>query len=192
MTPELPRFDTARLRLRMAQPSDAAAIVAFLDEEREFLAPFEPVRPAEYYSEEYWRLQAARLVQEFIDGRSLRLWLFDAQEPLRVLGRANLSRVERGGFHACNLGYALRRSAQGKGLMKEALEPLLAYAFGPMNLHRIEANYMPHNERSGRLLRRLGFREEGLAREYLFINGQWQDHVLTSLTNRRWAASKQE
>ncbi|KAA0218615.1 GNAT family N-acetyltransferase [bacterium] len=191
MTLALPQFDTARLRLRLAQPADAAVIAAFLNDERLFLAPFEPPRPSEYFSEEYWRLQSARLIQEFIDGRSLRLWLFDAENPGRVLGRANLSRVERGGFHACNLGYALRQSAQGKGLMLEALDPLLAYAFGPMNLHRIEANYMPHNERSGRLLRRLGFREEGLAREYLFINGQWQDHVLTSLTNRRWASKSE-
>lgn len=189
MEPKLPRFDTPRLVIRMAMPPDAAAIAAFLNEEREFLAPFEPPRAPEYFSEDYWRIQCVRQVQEFLDGRSLRLWLFDAQRPDWVLGRVGLSRIERGGFHACNLGYALRQREQGKGLMHEALNAVLAFAFDTMGLHRIEANYMPHNERSGRVLQRLGFVREGLAHEYLHINGKWQDHVLTALTNRHWRAT---
>jgi ribosomal-protein-alanine N-acetyltransferase len=48
------------------------------------------------------------------------------------------------------------------------------------------ANYRPENERSARVLERLGFEREGLAREYLFIDGAWRDHVLTSLLNPRY------
>lgn len=186
MEPKLPRLDTTRLVIRMAMPPDAASIAAFLCDEREHLAPFEPPRKPEYFTEEYWRIQSVRQVQEFLDGRSLRLWLFDARKPDHVLGRAGLSRIERGGFHACNLGYALRKNEQGKGLMHEALTAILGHAFTEMGLHRIEANFMPHNERSGRVLERLGFVKEGIAREYLHINGKWQDHVLTALTNSQW------
>lgn len=186
MEPKPPRFDTPRLVIRMAMPADAPLVASFLCDERAHLAPFEPPRKPEYFTEEYWRIQCVRQVQEFLDGRSLRLWLFDAARPEVVLGRAGLSRIERGGFCACNLGYALRQSAQGKGLMHEALTAILGYAFATMGLHRVEANYMPHNERSGRVLEKLGFVKEGLAHEYLLVNGRWQDHVLTALTNKTW------
>ena len=70
---------------------------------------------------------------------------------------------------------------QGKGLMYEALRAGIEHVFGTMGMHRIAAGYLPTNERSGRLLRRLGFQVEGYARDYLFIHGRWRDHILTSL-----------
>ena len=69
-----------------------------------------------------------------------------------------------------------------KGLMAEALERALRHVFEELELHRVEANYQPTNERSGRLLRRLGFVVEGYSRDYLFIDGAWRDHVRTALT----------
>ena len=73
---------------------------------------------------------------------------------------------------------ALRR--QGQGLMQEVLETALPWAFHKLDMHRVMANYMPRNERSGRLLERLGFEREGYAKRYLQIAGVWEDHVLTS------------
>ena len=67
--------------------------------------------------------------------------------------------------------------------MAEALRATNAWAFGELRLHRIMANYRPENERSARVLERLGFVCEGIARNYLFIDGAWRDHVLTSLTS---------
>ena len=89
----------------------------------------------------------------------------------------------RGAFHACHLGYQIGREHQGRGLMSEALRAGNAFMFESLRLHRIMANFRPENERSRRLARRLGFVEEGLARNYLFIDGAWRDHILTSLTN---------
>jgi len=65
----------------------------------------------------------------------------------------------------------------------------IAHAFDVLRLHRIQANYVPDNVRSGRLLQRLGFRKEGFAADYLFINGAWRDHVLTALLNPRFDAA---
>jgi len=70
--------------------------------------------------------------------------------------------------------------------MAEALSSAIRYCFDEMNLHRIMANYMPTNVRSAALLRKLGFAPEGYARDYLFLAGEWQDHVLTALTNDKW------
>ena len=66
--------------------------------------------------------------------------------------------------------------------MSEALRAAIDYVFSELRLHRIMANYMPANERSGRLLRRMGFTVEGYARDYMSIAGEWRDHILTSLT----------
>ncbi|RLS12169.1 30S ribosomal protein S5 alanine N-acetyltransferase, partial [Acinetobacter baumannii] len=78
----------------------------------------------------------------------------------------------------------------GQGLMFEALQPLIRYMQRQERMHRIMANYMPHNHRSGNLLARLGFEREGYAKDYLMIDGQWRDHVLTALTNKEWASTR--
>ena len=61
--------------------------------------------------------------------------------------------------------------------MTEAVGCVLDYAFDTLKLHRVEAACLPSNEASRRLLQKCGFREEGLARQYLKINGRWCDHV---------------
>lgn len=87
------------------------------------------------------------------------------------------------------MGYALAENEQGQGYMTEALQVAVEYVFKELNMHRVMANYIPQNQRSGNVLMRLGFVVEGYAREYLLINGQWQDHTLTSLTNKDWQAN---
>jgi ribosomal-protein-alanine N-acetyltransferase len=72
--------------------------------------------------------------------------------------------------------------------MGEALQVAINYVFKELNMHRVMANYIPDNQRSGNVLKRLEFVVEGYARDYLLINGQWQDHILTSLTNKDWQA----
>lgn len=77
--------------------------------------------------------------------------------------------------------------------MREALQAAIRYMFTEQKLHRIGANYRPENIRSGKLLAKLGFKIEGFSKDYLFINGAWRDHVLTSITNDafqpEWLAS---
>lgn len=179
-----PRLETERLVLRLADEGDVDEIVRYFQENREFLRPFDPLRPASFFEATFW---AAQVKQNLIDhrlDRALRLFLFlDGSE---IVGTANFTQIVRGVSHSCTLGYGLSRNHQGKGLMREALEAAIEYMFEARLLHRIEANYMPHNVRSGGLLRRLGFTVHGYARDYLMINGEWQDHVLTSRVNPFW------
>jgi ribosomal-protein-alanine N-acetyltransferase len=84
------------------------------------------------------------------------------------------------------VGYSLAESKQGNGYMSEAVSLCVEYIFDELNFHRIVANYMPRNQRSGNLLKKLGFVVEGYARDYLLINGKWEDHILTSLINTHW------
>ena len=103
-----------------------------------------------------------------------------------MVGNLSLTQIVRGALHACTLGYALSADAQGHGYMLEAVRGAVAYAFGTLGLHRVMADYMPRNRRSATVLRQAGFVVEGYAREYLRINGRWEDHVLTAITNDQW------
>ena len=81
------------------------------------------------------------------------------------------------------LGYNLDESEQGKGYMTEALTASIAYVFRVINVHRLNASYIPSNVKSARILRKLGFVVEGYARDFLFIDGKWRDHILAGIVN---------
>jgi ribosomal-protein-alanine N-acetyltransferase len=186
-----PTIETERLLLTLPPPSEAARMLAFVAENREHLAPWSPPSPPDFYSEGYWRERLASSRDDFLQGRSLRLALFSREDPKgRVQGVCNFNDIIRGCFHACYLGYNLDHRAVGQGMMYEALTAAIKYVFDELRLHRIMANYRPQNERSARLLERMGFRIEGFAQNYLLIDGEWRDHVLTSLTNSRLQPSE--
>jgi ribosomal-protein-alanine N-acetyltransferase len=184
MADDTPEILTDRLRLWMPGPGDAGLMLAYFMENRDHLARWSPPTPSDFYTRGYWerRLEANR--GELAADRSLRLSVSWRDDDLRrVIGTIGLTEIQRGPFHACHCGYGLDQRQIGRGVMTEALRAVCDYAFATMALHRIEANYMPTNERSGQVLRRAGFVIEGYARDYLFINGAWRDHVLTSRTN---------
>jgi [ribosomal protein S5]-alanine N-acetyltransferase len=177
---------TERLVIRTAGVAEAPSIAAYYRENRAHLAPWEPRRTDEFFTETFWSGQLARDEEEARSGRQLRLFFVDRAEPARVIGTANFSQMVRGVFHACVLGYSIGERFEGRGYMRERLTASLAFIFEEVRLHRIQANYMPRNVRSGRLLRSMGFVVEGYARDYLLIADTWEDHVLTSLTNPFW------
>lgn len=171
----------------MVEESDARALLDYALENREPFAEWEPLRPEAYFTLEFWERETARVVDVQRAGLGAQFLLVEHDSPRgAIVGRCNLSNVVRGAFQAAHLGYSLDHAAWGRGLMTEGLAAVLAYAFDEMNLHRVMANYLPTNERSGAVLRRLGFVVEGYARDYLLIDGRWRDHILTSLTNPSW------
>jgi len=180
----VPVLETKRLVLTIPPPSAAPRLLGFAIENDAHLARWEPPHPDGFFTESFWRRRLDRSREELARGESLRFTIADRNDPDGpILGHCNFNQIVRGAFQACYLGYSVDHRWQGKGIMFEALERATAFIFGPMRLHRIMANYIPTKERSGRLLRRLGFQVEGYARDYLFIHDAWRDHVLTSLTN---------
>jgi len=99
-----------------------------------------------------------------------------------ILGSVGISNVVRGAFQSCTLGYWIGAEHARNGYMTEALALTLHYCFRVLRLHRVEANIIPKNLPSTSLVRRLGFRDEGLARRYLRINLRWQDHTRWGMT----------
>jgi ribosomal-protein-alanine N-acetyltransferase len=184
--PSLIRLITDRLTLRPPQLTDAPAIQQFSIANRHHLQPWQPVRPAGYFGLNTVEQRVAHVEHERLAGRALHLLVLTHSTddtPERIVGECNFSNIVLGVFQACHLGYALAEQAQGRGLMTEALRAGITYVFDELGLHRVMANYLPQNARSARVLDSLGFEREGLARAYLKINGEWADHVLTSLIN---------
>jgi [ribosomal protein S5]-alanine N-acetyltransferase len=180
---------TERLVLTLPGADAAPRLVKYFQDNRDHLTPWEPPFPRGLFSTPFWERRLQQNRQEFATGRSLRLVLLARDKPTGpVVGMANFTQFVRGAFMACTLGYSLAREAEGRGLMREGLEEAIRYVFDDLGMHRIMANYLPINERSGGLLKRLGFQVEGYARDYIFINGAWRDHILTSLVNDRVTA----
>jgi ribosomal-protein-alanine N-acetyltransferase len=182
----LPELQTMRLTVRLARPGMQAPIVRFLEQNYAgHLDRWSPPPVADFFTEAFWVERLAVAVDDYAGDRAVRFVLQPLGAPVDgpVLGTCNYTNIVRGAFQACHLGYQLARAHQGQGLMAEALRAANAFMFDVLRLHRIMANFRPENERSGRLLERLGFQEEGLARDYLFIDGRWRDHVLTSLVS---------
>jgi ribosomal-protein-alanine N-acetyltransferase len=185
----LPTLTTARLSAVHMGPGHAAPLLEFLRRNAGHMAPWDPPHPPDFDTIEYWEGECARAAEEHDEGLVARWLLFEHDDPGRVIGRINFTQIVRGPFHSCMLGYAIDAQRQGHGLMHEALTAAIAHVFDALRLHRIQANYVPDNVRSGRLLQRLGFCKEGVAVDYLFINGAWRDHVLTALVNPRFDVS---
>lgn len=183
---ESPTIETDRLILRMATRKDVPAILNYYLANKEFLAAFEPTRSEGFYTYEFWQEQVEKSLFEFSYEQSLKLCLFLKGNSTSIIGKVNFHQMQRGVSQSCILGYSLAESEQGNGYMVEALKSAIDYLFINQQLHRITANYMPRNQRSANVLRRLGFVVEGYARDYLLINSKWEDHILTSLTNSQW------
>ena len=185
---------TDRLRLVGDDEHLGPAVARFVSRNRAHLAPWDPPTPESFYSPQAQAERVQDSVAALRRGTAFRYWLMwrlpagcpqaPATDAVEVIGSLHFSQVARGAFHNAMLGYALDEGCQGQGLMSEALQAGIAEMFSPrVNLHRIQAAYRPENQRSGAVLRRLGFEDEGLARHYLYIDGAWRDHRITALRN---------
>ncbi len=139
--------------------------------------------PKDHHTIESWKLRLKEQELLFENDRSVHFIGSDETES-HVIGSCSISSIVRGVFQACYMGYSVAERFEGQGKMKLIVSEVIDYAFIELKLHRIMANYMPSNERSGKLLESLGFEKEGLAKDYLYINGKWEDHVMTALLNR--------
>jgi len=174
----LPRLCTQRLLLHLPPPTDAPAVLAYFRDNEARFAPFDPPRPASFLTLPFWheRLRQGRDEARF--DRGYRFFLRPLREPTGpVLGALTLSNITRGPSQSASVGFSIDGAYEGQGLMREALEAVMAYAWNTLRLHRLEAGHLPDNARSGGVLERVGFAVEGYAPRYLYIHGAWRDHV---------------
>jgi [ribosomal protein S5]-alanine N-acetyltransferase len=166
--------------LRYAEMRDYEDWARLRAQSREFLEPWEPTWPTDDLSRAAFRRRLRRNRDEILGDEAYPFLIFRIADHALV-GGLTLGQVRRGVAQTATLGYWMGEAYAGQGLMSSAVRAVIDHAFGPLGLRRIEAACLPHNQRSIRLLERLGFRKEGIARAYLQINGRWQDHLFFAL-----------
>ncbi|HPJ01666.1 MAG TPA: GNAT family N-acetyltransferase [Candidatus Limiplasma sp.] len=174
---------TEALLLKTAELSFAESLLAYFQRNSAFLKGVEPKRDAHFYTLEFQEAQLQRDMEAILQKTGVRFYIFLKTDPDTIIGSISLSNIVWGSFLSCFLGYRLDEQLQGKGLMTQALNAVIRFGFETLGLHRIEANIMPRNLASRRVLEKCGFREEGISRKYLKINGVWEDHVHMVLLN---------
>ena len=168
-----------RTALRVVTPEDAAALATVLRENWDFLAPFEPERAPEHFTEQGQRDLIEELLAEHAAGRVVPQVILHGGA---VVGRITISGIARGPFQSGDLGYFVAEAVNGCGVATEAVARVVEGAFGPLGLHRLQAGTLLSNSASQAVLQRNGFERIGVARRYLRIAGSWQDHVLYQRT----------
>jgi [ribosomal protein S5]-alanine N-acetyltransferase len=168
-----------QVAIRPLAVTDAHTMAKLYTENREFLAPLEPLRPDAFYTFEGQRRHIAQLT----DRRTI-----GAAYPYVILvsghaaGAINLSNVVRGAFQSANVGYWVAQEHNGQGVATRALELVCERAFGEIGLHRVEAGTLLDNYASQRVIEKNGFVRIGVAPRYLQIAGVWSDHILFQKT----------
>ncbi len=174
-----------RLVLKVPDPTFSMRLLKYYGDNRDFFQLSMPAFNEKFFTREY---QDERLWTEFelmIEDRGLRFCIFKREDLLyeKIIGDVSISNVIRGESQSCNLGFKLDNLETGKGFMEEALKVFIDYIFNELRLHRIEVETLPSNAPSIKLLKKLGFKQEGIAEKFLYINGEWKDHLRFSLIN---------
>lgn len=185
-----PMLRVDELQIRLSQPSDTTKIVNYYKSNRKYLEPWEPNKSESFFTFDSWQKRLFQLEKLQQHGLAFYFLIFSNHVANEILGIVSYNSVSQYPFYSATLGYSLAKSAQSKGVMSRALSATNQWMFEHLSLHRICASYMPRNQRSAAVLESLGFVIEGKAKKYLLINGQWEDHVLTSLINNNWQATQ--
>lgn len=168
--------------LRAPQMSDYTDWAALREASRDFLTPWEPTWPADDLTRAAFRRRIRRYAEDQRGDLAYPFFIFRADDH-RLLGGLTLANIRRGCAQAGSLGYWMGAPHTRRGYMTAAVKAVIPFAFSTLRLHRVEAACIPDNIASVRLLERTGFRREGIAREYLCIDGIWQDHLLFARLN---------
>jgi ribosomal-protein-alanine N-acetyltransferase len=157
--------------IRPVRPEDCEELAALYAANREFLAPFEPIRPPEFFTAEGQRER----LQRQLDGETHPFAILDDGA---IAGTINLFGIVRESLQSGTIGYWVDHRRNGRGLATVAVGEIVAYAFGDLELHRVEAATLVDNVSSQRVLEKSGFERIGLARKFLRIDDDWRDFIL--------------
>ncbi|MDO6706606.1 ribosomal protein S5-alanine N-acetyltransferase [Photobacterium sp. 1_MG-2023] len=173
------------LTIRLVTQKDAYQIAAYYQRNKAFLQPWEPLRDPAFFTVAGWERRLAQLSELHKHNLAYYFVVF-CEGSDEICGVINFSNLVRHPFYACHVGYSLDEKQQGKGIMRRALNAAIRWLFEEQHFHRVMAAYIPRNQRSAAVLKAAGFEQEGVAREYLLINGRWEDHILTARVNPNW------
>jgi [ribosomal protein S5]-alanine N-acetyltransferase len=174
--------------IRAVRPSDADALLDLRVRNRAFLAPWDPLRPASFFTRAGQAEWIALQQRAWADDRGYGFVMLDSSDDDRIVGGINLFNIVRSARQSAGMGYWVDEASGSRGHATAAVRLMAVFAFQHLGLHRLEPAVMPRNARSTRVMEKAGFRREGLAVRYLRIAGMWEDHALYALTAEDFAA----
>lgn len=184
-------YKTSRLILKILDdhPEHVSQALRFYDRNRLDFEKYEPMRPENFYTENYHATLLHCEHEMFFNLQFIRYWIYEKTNPDLIIGTVSFHNIIRSEFQRCCIGYKMDREFWHLGMAKEAISFLISQIFKELHLHRIEAYVMPENYNSIYLLDSLGFQREGLCRHTAKIQGKWTDHLLYALVDERGDAN---
>jgi ribosomal-protein-alanine N-acetyltransferase len=171
------RIETERMVLRLPQHADYRPWADLRRDSAAFLTPWEPAWSEDHLTRGAFVNRVQWAARTETQGTALPLFMERRHDGV-LLGAITLDNIRRGPAQAGTLGYWVGAPFARQGYMREALQAVVAHAFGAAGLSRLEAACLPENAASRGLLEKSGFKYEGVAQSYLQINGRWRNHVL--------------
>lgn len=176
-------YTTERLQLKILSSTDASMVLDFYTKGRRIFDPVEADKSPEYYSLEFQKNNLSAEQKGFMSGMYMRYFWFLKDRPDEIIGTCSFSNIHHFPYNSAIIGYKLLPFFQKCGFAIEALECLINAVFTQHHLHRIEAYVLPDNTDSIKLLDRLGFVNECLCRQVIYLNGAYRDHFRYVLIN---------
>ena len=172
--------------LRLPTEADIPEVVAYRDRNKDRLDRWNPTMPEGDDRAAMFRKRILQAAYRFETGREADFLVCLPDRPEKVVGSLTFRDITPLPLSCCEAGYSVDALVEGRGYMFDALHTGLRFMFDVFGLNRVTASYMVANERSGRILDLLGFQREGVSRKMLFVAGEWQDMVMTSLLHEEF------
>ena len=182
---KFPFLLTKNLKIVILKEKYSKKVLDYYVRNRDSFKIWEPRRKKNFYTLAHHRTALKEGLKKIKEGKEYRFMIFDKDdiELNKVIGVLSFSSIVKGPFLSCFVGYSIDNEIQNKGYMTQALKAGIDFIFNTIGLHRVEANIMPNNIPSLKVVTKLGFKNEGLSPKYLKINGIWEDHIHMVLRN---------
>ncbi|APO46106.1 alanine acetyltransferase [Paenibacillus xylanexedens] len=173
---------SVNIHIRDISVDDAAGLLQLQKENRDFFDSYSPTRTDEFYTMEGQLKRIQKQAEDRKNDQAYNFGIFTNTDNILV-GTVSLFQVMRGPLQSAYIGYDLDRKNNGRGYTTDAVRLVVDHGFNKLKLHRIEAGAMTHNIASIRVLEKVGFQKEGIARQNVHINGKWEDHQILAILN---------
>ena len=174
-------YETQRLELKVLPNTAAAQVLQFYLDNQKIFEKYETDRPKQFYTEKYQKTLLQCEYNLAVKQSAVRFWVFRKENIAQIIGTISVQDIRRGFYQSCVLGYKFDHRFWRQGYARESISKCIRIIFDEMKLHRIEAQVLPDNIASKRLLMRLGFVPEGMKRQSVKFHGVWQDHEIYAL-----------
>lgn len=182
-------YETERLMLKILKPDQAPQVLDFYLRDKELFEKYEFDRLPDFYTAKYQKQVLVFENKMMKQGSLYRFYVFRKEDPMQIIGTISFHHISQGYFSSCEIGYKFSSAFHHRGYACEAMRKIVGLIFDEIGLHRIVAWVQPDNEPSIRLLESVGFKREGICRDYLKLHGMWTDHAQYSLLSSDYSSA---